>query len=185
MLIELTSNDFAEKGSFALVLACYRYDQEVEYFCYSKAFQSHPHICKSADIKIIDSEQPTGWVEIAHSQDGAKYSISSFPDWAKEPLFLNWLMEDDWMPEKTSKASEIIKQKFQSSINFYATKKCGSLHKAKEKIVKLNFDSKTKEYKYRGFERSTPLDLSESALANFELTLDNLKKIYKLTSSPS
>lgn len=58
------------------------------------------------------------WKEVDHAtEQGARYTITSFGHWAEDPTFLNWLIEDEWQPEKSKEAQAILAAKVEEYIN--------------------------------------------------------------------
>lgn len=181
MLARLKNDTFEVKGTIVMVVAVYKYVDHTEYICVADTYQSHPYMCEAGDIDLLDDRTIPDWKEGDYvAEDGNRYTIASFDQWAENPSFLNWLVEDEWQPDKSKEARAVLARKVQEYIDAYASKIAGSTTAAKRALLGSRFKQQLKDHVDKGFERPDEPDTSDRVLEGISLRVQDLDDLLLL-----
>lgn len=139
------------------------------YYIYNDSDMSVPYARGAGIFDVYDSHIPREWIKV----ESTRGIVQSFPEWANNKDFYHYLLEDEWQPDKTKWAKELLWKKYQDYLSDYAIKKFGSIDEFKKQLVDVLYDNALAKARSHGLEKP---DRDEIAvrIRNSPLNLDDL-----------
>ncbi len=140
------------------------------YLVYNERVMSTPSFYPQDIFTVVDHKVEDNWITKQTEQD----VITSFPEFANDRYFYNYLLEDDWKPEKTKWARQIVATKYAQYTNNYAITEYGSINEAKKHILQKRYEDKLKLHQERGYEKPEDLEITDELLDQVVLDINDL-----------
>lgn len=135
-------------NSVYAVMGISKSEDDEQLYVYNAQHMSVPYIFRPNEANIIDDYIPPEWQTV--ESDGA--TVTSFTEWASDPKYGNYLVEDDYYVEEGKWAWKIFKEEYQKLVEYYAIKYAGSVAEAKEMIYQEAMRKDAQLVKDRGWE---------------------------------
>lgn len=116
---------------------------------------TYPYPINASDLQVIDDWVPEDWVTSHHEAAG---DITSFPEWANNPMFYETL--DDPQNNNYAQAQANLSREYQRQISHYVSEIFGNYEKACD-ILRADIAN---TYKNKGWEISQVEDRANDAI---------------------
>lgn len=167
------------KEKFVLSKIVSERDNSVVYVVYDSDMTSPTNLAGD-EVEIIDNFEPTGWRTV--QRNGQR--IWSFPEWTNDEYFYNYLLEEEWKPDKTVWAETICAKRFKDAVANWLVEVFGSIENAKEKYIEYKKSEQNVLTQNRGYEQKV-YNKSELEKMWKEAKVEELLRVIKAASSPA
>lgn len=164
------------KGKDYIVYALYLEKDIPKWYCllHDEDAGYYPMAHEAIKFKVVDNDTTANWVYSKKRGVFRKEQTYSYPEWANDKTYYQYLVGDDLHPAESKKAANVFQDKVVQYTKDYAIKKFGSVKAAKEHVLKKRYEDELRLHKERGFDRPEKPEVTDKILDSLPLRMADI-----------